>query len=439
VIRRIIPRSSGFQLIRVGAHADGGYLIPDDLSEIEACFSPGVDNFKDFEDDLTNIYGIKAFMCDYTSDAEKLRTPLIPGMQFFDKKWLDIIADENNNDINDWVLRNSLPDSDLILQMDIEGAEYRNLLHASSTTISRFRIVVAEFHGLENLADPRFLNGIFGPTISRIASSFSCVHAHANNCCGNTCYGEDLVIPNVVELTFLRNDRLRQVHAPLVLPHPLDANNVPGNPPLPLEGIWLENADPILSEISRLKLKVEWLDKRSNQIPIIETKLNSCSDTITHLIVKGLLPENNVARGKQAKQSSLSKYSTAEGARGALSGIKTGGFGFHTQLEDNPWWMVDLGDIFEVSDIVVFNRMDACSNRSDTLNVAVSLDATLWANVYDHRGRPTFGGVRPLNGRPPLVIALREIRCRFVKIELVGRTYLHLDEVEIYSCNNLSH
>jgi F5/8 type C domain len=410
VIRRIIPRSSGLQLIRVGAHADGGYLIPDDLTEIEACFSPGVDNFKDFEDDLTNIYGIKAFMCDYTSDADKLRTPLIPRMQFFDKKWLDIIADDNNNDINDWVLRNSLPDSDLILQMDIEGAEYRNLLHASSTTISRFRILVVEFHGLENLADPRFLNGIFGPTISRIASSFSSVHAHANNCCGNTWFGEDLVIPNVVELTFLRNDRLRKAHAPIVLPHPLDANNVPGNPPLPLEGIWLENADPILSEISRLKL-----------------------------IVKGLRPENNVARGKQAKQSSLSKYSTAEGARGALNGIKTGGFGFHTQFEDNPWWMVDLGDIFEISDIVVFNRIDACSNRSDTLNVSVSLDATLWANVCDHRGRPTFGGVKPLNGRPPLVIALREIRCRFVKIELFGRTCLHLDEVEIYRCNSLSH
>ena len=35
-----------------------------------------------------------------------------------------------------------------ILQIDIEGAEYRNLLITDSITLNRFRIIVIELHGL---------------------------------------------------------------------------------------------------------------------------------------------------------------------------------------------------------------------------------------------------------------------------------------------------
>ena len=39
-------------LIRVGSKNDGGYLVPDDLKNINACFSPGVDLNVSFETDL---------------------------------------------------------------------------------------------------------------------------------------------------------------------------------------------------------------------------------------------------------------------------------------------------------------------------------------------------------------------------------------------------
>ena len=89
-IGKIVPVNCGHPLIRIGGTGDGAYLIPADLSDVEACFSPGVNNFKDFEDHLAQRYGIKAFMCDYSSDLHHLRTPLIKDMQFFEKKWLDI-------------------------------------------------------------------------------------------------------------------------------------------------------------------------------------------------------------------------------------------------------------------------------------------------------------------------------------------------------------
>ena len=66
-------------------------------------------------------------MCDFSSDQDKLRTPLVEGMQTFKKKWLDIDGGKDSISLKEWVEELS-PDTskDLILQIDIEGAEYRN-------------------------------------------------------------------------------------------------------------------------------------------------------------------------------------------------------------------------------------------------------------------------------------------------------------------------
>ena len=84
-------------------------------------------------------------MCDFSSDLEKFKTPLIEGMQTFKKKWLDIDGDEDSISLEEWVKELS-PDAcnDLILQIDIEGAEYRNLLAADTSTLNRFRIIIIE-------------------------------------------------------------------------------------------------------------------------------------------------------------------------------------------------------------------------------------------------------------------------------------------------------
>ena len=51
-IEKFRPKSVGKKLIRIGGNGDGGYLLPDDLSHISACFSPGVDVTSTFEEEL---------------------------------------------------------------------------------------------------------------------------------------------------------------------------------------------------------------------------------------------------------------------------------------------------------------------------------------------------------------------------------------------------
>ncbi len=47
--KKMHPIDSGHSLVRLGGDGDGGYLVPDDLEGIGACFSPGVSDVADFE------------------------------------------------------------------------------------------------------------------------------------------------------------------------------------------------------------------------------------------------------------------------------------------------------------------------------------------------------------------------------------------------------
>ena len=60
--------------------------------------------------------------------------------QYFRKQWLDVNAADNSISLEEWIASDVGEEGDLLLQMDIEGAEYRNLL----ATLSLF------YHDLES-------------------------------------------------------------------------------------------------------------------------------------------------------------------------------------------------------------------------------------------------------------------------------------------------
>jgi len=119
LIARLHPVTSAKALIRLGPNGDGGYLIPDDLEGIEACFSPGVCNVAGFELDCAKM-GMDVFMADASVDK-----PPIDHAQFkFQKKFIGSSTQGNFISLEDWVISSSSKTADLLLQMDIEGYEY---------------------------------------------------------------------------------------------------------------------------------------------------------------------------------------------------------------------------------------------------------------------------------------------------------------------------
>jgi hypothetical protein len=207
LLRLMKPQPCPMPLVRLGGCGDGAYLIPDDLDGIEACFSPGVDNFKNFEDELTLGYGIQCHMCDFASDIEQFQTPLVEGHQTFDKKWLDPDGVIDSISLDDWVNRYCPGSQDLILQMDIEGAEYKNILASDPVLLSRFRIIVLELHWLCDAVKEGESSQLFA-LLQKLYQTHRVVHAHANNCCGEHIDpGSGISIPNIIELTYLRLNR----------------------------------------------------------------------------------------------------------------------------------------------------------------------------------------------------------------------------------------
>lgn len=233
------PKPSPYKLIRIGGEGDGAYLLPNDLEEIEYCLSPGVSTITKFETELANKFQIRSDMID--ASVSKNNIEILPKFHKFRELFLDIDENEISISLEQWMQEYSHYFGDFILQMDIEGAEYRNVLATSADTLNRFRIIVIELHDLKSIDHPRkFMNQI-GATLLKLSDTHICVHASANNCCGQVIEPiTGMNIPDVLELTFLRRDRFSKKNKfQPSLPHKLDIlENEESRDPILLNEKW---------------------------------------------------------------------------------------------------------------------------------------------------------------------------------------------------------
>lgn len=232
LMRHLRPREPGIELVRIGPENDGGYLVPDDLDGIRYAFSPGVSNESGFEAELANR-GMRVFLADHSVDG-----PAVAHPQFeFDKRYVGCVTDERYMTLDDWCAAKLGRESDaeLLLQMDIEGAEYETLLAASPALLARYRIMIVEFHWLPQLWNEPFFE-IASRVFDKLLKTHAVVHIHPNNCCGSV-KSAGLEIPRIAEFTLLRNDRLRATGYRTTFPHPLDRPNV-AKKPLQLAPCW---------------------------------------------------------------------------------------------------------------------------------------------------------------------------------------------------------
>jgi len=229
---RLRPHETEHPLMRIGGTGDGGYLVPDDLSGIAAVFSPGVYDSANFEHYFLSR-GIPCFLADRSVDGPPFEHPLL----HFTKRHLAAESSGDEMTLGHWMGQCAPDHGDLILQMDIEGAEYEVLLTTPADLLQRFRVMVIEFHGLHRL--PRY--GSFKriqQVFKQLSETHCCVHLHPNNCCQPRRCGRLLLNP-VLEVTLLRRDRFQSSRPVTQLPHPLDDDNVPDRASVYLDSGWL--------------------------------------------------------------------------------------------------------------------------------------------------------------------------------------------------------
>lgn len=230
LLARLCPQDNGYELTRVGGPGDGGYLIPDDVAGILECFSPGSNKVSSFETDLAHRWQIKSYICDVAEEMP----PGLTDFQDFTEAWVGPATDgERLISLADWVEIKSQSHGDLMLQMDIEGAEFLVMLAVDAKLLQRFRIVVIELHFLEALKNKWAFDKIYLPFFDKLLKSFDVVHLHPNNCCGTWSY-VDFEFPRVIELTLHRKNRSKHLHRRVSTKHELDKPCVESKPEISL-------------------------------------------------------------------------------------------------------------------------------------------------------------------------------------------------------------
>lgn len=210
VNRMIRPIAIDKKLLRVGAKNDGGYLVPADfeLMDIRALISPGIGAVTDFEDYFAHL-GIPVFLIDKSVSELPTNHENFAYFPMF-------LAPKDNVDADEISLETLIRRvdqqattefTDLILQMDIEGAEWQVLASIETKTLRRFRIMVIEFHNFSDLLATDFSHRLALAVIEKLLEDFVVVHAHLNNH-SRTSRIRSVLVPHTVELTLLRRDRV---------------------------------------------------------------------------------------------------------------------------------------------------------------------------------------------------------------------------------------
>ena len=236
LLKRLYPVKSEFDLIRIGGVNDGGYLLPNDFQGISACFSPGVADNASFEFDLFKKTGIESHLADYSVEG--------PPNGFQPKSFLKKYLGSINNDIyitlDSWIeTKENSSNTDFILQMDIEGAEYLTLLNTNIKNIKKFRILVLEFHNIYAWSQKNFF-GIIDGLFDKILQYFYVVHNHPNNNDG-VLNINGVEVPRTLELTLIRKDRTSLMGFRNDFPHIFDRPNQINIPDQVLPQSWFKS------------------------------------------------------------------------------------------------------------------------------------------------------------------------------------------------------
>ncbi|WP_022951675.1 discoidin domain-containing protein [Leucothrix mucor] len=140
----------------------------------------------------------------------------------------------------------------------------------------------------------------------------------------------------------------------------------------------------------------------------------------------------NIAKGKPAKQSSTGwGGSASRGVDGNPNGQYNANSVTHTNQDQNAWWEVDLQSVHVLNSINVYNRTDCCGERLNGFRVITSINplpnkplSNSEVNALRHWDVKTAGKVSRIN--------LGNVSGRYVRIQLIGRNYLSLAEVEVF-------
>jgi len=211
----------GMSKLRVGnPTGDGGYVMVDSFHGVSAALSIGIGNDVSWDFDVASR-GIEIFQYDHTLSSPPSSHPKF----HFQAIGVARNTSEDGRFRSLTTMVSEIPEAgDLILKMDVEGAEWSALSSNLKNILERFSQMVIEVHWPFSGTSRAKLRRL--RTLRKLNKTHRVVHLHANNY-GDVASLEGVNIPNVIEITYLRKRGHHFVPAKEHFPTILDIANEP--------------------------------------------------------------------------------------------------------------------------------------------------------------------------------------------------------------------
>ena len=208
--------SPALELTRIGGATDGGYVMAEPIAA-SGVVSIGVGSDVSWDQDIGSR-GIPVAMFDHT--IRKVPAHVRGGT--FHRIGIGPTQGPKIRPLDQLIsMAGFAGRDDLLLKMDVEGAEWEALTRPAPADLQPFTQIVLELHGIAGLKDPRSAEQILA-AIEQLRETHYPIHAHANNYDELVRFG-NWWFPNAIEVSLIRNDLLADPRPATALRTDLDA------------------------------------------------------------------------------------------------------------------------------------------------------------------------------------------------------------------------
>lgn len=233
----LVVYKSPYPKTRIGKHGDGGYVVCDIPTKYDILLSGGVGDDISFETDfLSRNPDCHCFAFDGTVAS----LPTNEARITFVRKNLGLYETPTMTNLVEFFETHD----NIFFKLDIEGHEFRLLPVLLERFFHKVKQFVIEIHSPGDIQlHPAYFKGLGDVTndvmfsiLRDINKTHTLVHIHGNNGCQQYTV-DNIVLPNVFECTYIRNDFVTEKIAnDIPFPIDLDCPNVSSTPQYVLKG-----------------------------------------------------------------------------------------------------------------------------------------------------------------------------------------------------------
>ena len=194
---------SGKTKIRLGDNGDGGYVTiePEFKNNNDGiAYSFGISTSDPWSMEMVKK-GYEVFQYDGTIESSPDNHPMIHFFKFMITGSLDTNPNEKN--IQQILKDHAHYGKNIMLNIDIEGAEWDFFDSITKEEILQFEQIIVEFHSF-SLNDNELQKKV--NILKKINETHQCIHLHANNCGPVIVLRALHLLPTVMEASYIRKD-----------------------------------------------------------------------------------------------------------------------------------------------------------------------------------------------------------------------------------------